>query len=315
MKRTLRTLGGLLAVGLGLYFVWIAVPALSEANGALFGDVRVWAFLAVAAFCYALIIPISAWAWSGLLTHYGSSPGWRTLCIVMARTQLAKYVPGNIAQHGLRLALALRAGVRPDAFSGTVVQETILAMAASVLVGVVALTIAGRNLEDVVSRQATYVAGFAAVAAAAIVLLALRAGSRRASPASEDAGMLARLLRYLGIIDASSVVRCLAAYSTNFLLIGAGLALLARSIGLPAEAGFAAVTGAFALSWILGFLAPGAPAGVGVREGVMVLLLAGTAPQDQLVGFVLLARVATMAGDAACFAFGWMASRDPGRNR
>ena len=44
----------------------------------------------------------------------------------------------------------------------------------------------------------------------------------------------------------------------------------------------------------------------------MVLLLAGTAPQDQLVGFVLLARVATMAGDAACFAFGWMASRDPG---
>jgi hypothetical protein len=305
-------LGGLLAVGLGLYFAWIAVPALSDADGALLGDAGVWGFLAITAFCYALIIPISAWAWSGLLTHYGNSPGWRTLCVVMARTQLAKYVPGNIAQHGLRLALALRAGVRPDAFSGTVVQETILAMAASLLVGVVGLTIAGRDLEDVVSRQAGYVAAFAALAAMAVVLVALRAGSRRDSPAGERAGLLERLLRYVGIIDATSVVRCLAAYCANFLLIGVGMALLARSIGMPAEAGFAAVTGAFALSWVLGFLAPGAPAGLGVREGIMVLLLAGTAPQEQLVGFVLLARVATMAGDAACFAIGWMASRDPG---
>ena len=120
----LRMLGGLLAVGLGLYFVWIAVPALSEANGALLRDASVWGSLALAAFCYSLIIPISAWAWSGLLAHYGQSPGWRHALHRDGRTQLAKYVPGNVAQHGLRLALALRAGVRGDAFSGTVVQET-----------------------------------------------------------------------------------------------------------------------------------------------------------------------------------------------
>ncbi len=312
MKRALRTLGGALAVGLGFYFAWIALPVLSEANGALLGDVRVWAALAVAAIGYALIIPISAWAWSGLLAHYGNSPGWAKLCIVMARTQLAKYVPGNIAQHGLRLALALRAGVRPDAFSGTVVQETLLAMAASLLVGVIGLTLAGRRLDDVVSQPAAYLAAVAALAGLAVVLVAIRAGSRPEPASREGASAFQRVLRYVGIIDATSVVRCLVAYSLNFLLIGAGMALLARSIGLPAEAGFAAVTGAFALSWVLGFLAPGAPAGLGVREGVMALLLAGTAPQEQLVGFVLLARVATMAGDAACFAIGWMASRTPG---
>ena len=69
------------------------------------------------------------------------------------------------------------------------------------------------------------------------------------------------------------------------------------------------VTAAFALSWLVGFLAPGAPAGLGVREGIMVVLLSGAADNAQLLVFVLLARLVTMLGDACNFLIGsaWLA--------
>src|SRR3546814_11891689 len=62
-------------------------------------------------------------------------------------------------------------------------------------------------------------------------------------------------------------------YAGNYLLIGLGIWLLAIALGMAHEIDYAMATSAFALSWILGFLAPGAPAGLGAREGLMVLIL------------------------------------------
>src|SRR3546814_10111891 len=58
-------------------------------------------------------------------------------------------------------------------------------------------------------------------------------------------------------------------YAGNYLLIGLGIWLLAIALGMAHEIDYAMATSAFALSWILGFLAPGAPAGLGAREGLM----------------------------------------------
>src|SRR3546814_9620714 len=81
----------------------------------------------------------------------------------------------------------------------------------------------------------------------------------------------------------------------------AGLCILARSADMPDSLYLYLITSAFALSWVLGFLAPGAPAGLGAREGIMLLLLHGSAPAEALLIFVLLARVVTVLGDGLCF--------------
>jgi hypothetical protein len=112
-----------------------------------------------------------------------------------------------------------------------------------------------------------------------------------------------------GLPGPATTFSALAAYSLNYLIIGAGLWWVARAAELPLAIDLSLTTAAFALAWILGFLAPGAPAGLGVRESIMLLLLAGAAPEADLLLFVLLARVVTMLGDAICFAVGWLDSK------
>jgi glycosyltransferase 2 family protein len=54
---------------------------------------------------------------------------------------------------------------------------------------------------------------------------------------------------------------------------------------------------AFVIAWLAGLLTPGAPAGVGVREMVMILLMAPLVPEAALVFAVVLSRIITVCGD------------------
>jgi uncharacterized membrane protein YbhN (UPF0104 family) len=64
--------------------------------------------------------------------------------------------------------------------------------------------------------------------------------------------------------------------------------------------------GAFASSWLLGFLAPGAPAGLGVREAALALWLEPALGAPSAVLLIVLLRVATTLGDLGNFAWGSM---------
>jgi uncharacterized membrane protein YbhN (UPF0104 family) len=294
------------AVAIGGYFVWQAVPVLPRAGAVIPEGPGVWLGTLVAAACYAAIIPITACAWAGLLEPHAGRFDWRCLAQIMARTQAAKYVPGNIAQHALRATLAARAGIPVATFAGTVTQETILTIMASVVAGFVAAALSTGLAGGIAPEQigmVTATAIGAALLAATAGYAAHRLGGRTSSWLRHVSEWIAR---YLHLRDLRPLSLAFAAYCLNFVMIGGGLAFLASMLGLSPHIGFAEATAAFALSWILGFLAPGAPAGLGVREGIMLALLSGPAPQEGVVIFVLLARLATMIGDAACFAVGWL---------
>jgi uncharacterized membrane protein YbhN (UPF0104 family) len=61
---------------------------------------------------------------------------------------------------------------------------------------------------------------------------------------------------------------------------------------------------AFALSWLAGFVAPGAPAGLGVREGVLVALLGPLLESALVLQIVVAFRLATLVGDFIALALG-----------
>ena len=62
--------------------------------------------------------------------------------------------------------------------------------------------------------------------------------------------------------------------------------------------GFTLVTGAFALAWLVGFLAVLAPAGLGVREGAFVLALGGTFARPDALALALASRLVLTLADA-----------------
>jgi glycosyltransferase 2 family protein len=68
-------------------------------------------------------------------------------------------------------------------------------------------------------------------------------------------------------------------------------------MGLPAP-DFLDLLAITTAAWVLGFVVPGAPGGVGVREAVMIVLLEPTIGQADSVALALIYRISTTAGDA-----------------
>jgi hypothetical protein len=95
-----------------------------------------------------------------------------------------------------------------------------------------------------------------------------------------------------------------AAYSANYLTIGLGLWTIAQSTGHLAHIDYWYLTAVFSLAWAIGFVTPGAPAGLGVREGAMMFMLSGMAPEDATLLLITAARIATLAADAVWFTVG-----------
>ena len=63
-------------------------------------------------------------------------------------------------------------------------------------------------------------------------------------------------------------------YLVLFLLNGPLIEMTLRSLwGIVAQPGWLALSSGYALAWLLGFVTPGAPGGIGIREAVFVALM------------------------------------------
>lgn len=298
-----RVAGIALALALVAYFGWFVVRALDVGALRMVATPGMMAAVVTAAVLYSLIIPVSAWAWRRLLRHQGESWPFRTLAGIMGSTQLAKYLPGNVAQHAGRALLSIKAGMGARAMTASVVQETILAIAASVIVGLAMLSLSADGLARLPDAYRPALMIAAALSGLAVLALV----SVRLSPdavSSQTMWIVRWLARAGGVPGFRVALPVLAAYSFNYLIIGLGLWLVARAMGLATEVDYPVATAVFALAWIIGFIAPGVPAGLGVREGLMLLMLAGTASEESLILFVIAARLVTVAGDGLCFLVG-----------
>jgi hypothetical protein len=298
MMRLLRVCAGVVAVAFAGYFVLIAAQSFDrDVLLDAFGSSDALLATVAAAFLYALIFPLTGWAWSRLLAVRGRTWHPVDLTRIVALSQIAKYVPGNVAQHVARAGLAIKQGINAGDLAATVIQETFLTMTASLVVGLAALLLSGHGLmESGGSHGQVILLALATLIAMPLCLPLSRLVVRRLR------GRLGRLAEAILAVPGWRVsLVVLLVYSLNYLLIGVGLWLVALVVGHGDGLTFAKVTAAFALSWLLGFVTPGAPAGLGTREGIMLLLLQGAAEPSELLGFVLLARLATMAGDVMAF--------------
>lgn len=310
MKSGLRLLGFVVGAALLLYFLyfcavsfdWSALRRLASWPTAL-------AWLA-ATLLYCTVVPASAMAWRRLLPE-GRKRGFGELCGIMGATQLAKYVPGNVAQFAGRSALSLGRGMPLPDFVASVTVETVLAVLAGLIVGMWGARV-GMALPAPAWVGHALPWGVAALTIGLLATPRLLALLERPMQRRPWLSGVSALRASLPGLPAQAFA--IAAYCGNYLLIGVGLLLLSRGVGL--SFGYAELTAAFTLSWLIGFFSPGMPAGIGTREGAMALLLGGSGSGNaELAGIVLAMRLATISGDLAWFAIGgWLLSRRGGRN-
>jgi hypothetical protein len=254
--------------------------------------------LSVSSFVVALLLylvgsVLLAFAWVVLVrASAAGSPRTWPLLRGHLRAQVAKYLPGNVFHFAYRHVAARREGVAHASLGAALGLEAALLLAAA---GIVALgVVSDPRIEAVVpwARQFVWLApSLALLAWLALSFVAPRFGI-------PDAPVMQRAPR-LALVLAINLV--------FFVLAGAALRELHPQSGaMP----FSAWCGWLALAWLLGYVTPGAPAGLGLREGVLALGLTPVLGESEALALALVYRLVTVIADGVLAAFGFLVLRE-----
>lgn len=305
MKWLLRAGGAVLVAAASVYFlIFVYRTARNYDIQPLFSAPMIGA-VAAAALCSASALPISSWAWGRLLLGTGVRFPTLQLNMIMGLTQIAKYLPGNIGQHLGRSAMSLQRGIPAASLFITLAIEVLLVSSAAVVVGVVGLMVPTLGAAGVGGGKASVLAVAALGVGLALTALLfttplLPSLTRWAAP-----GLAAKMSKARALVPPVPVLgAAFLAYALNYVLVGAGLYLIAFTAAGVTAVALPFFIGVFALSWVVGFVIPGAPAGLGVREATMAMLLAPVVTDASAVAIIICFRIATMLGDLIGLAWG-----------
>ncbi len=274
LKQVLHWAGSALAIA-GIVFVTLRLYEYSSQLDFSRFDSLTWSIVLGLAFVYGFANIVLALAWWNLLVHFGPTTSRLWAVRIYGLTQLAKYVPGNIMHLASRQAMGLAVG-----FPGWP-----LAKASVWELGLISIT--GSFFVILVLPQFLPAASGSIAPVFFVGVLAI---------------MAVVLKQYVGL----PIARALGWYTifltiSGMLFVGL-LALLSDDNSVIASEG-TIFCGAFVVAWLVGLVTPGAPAGIGVRELVLVVLLKGLILESDLLLAVLLSRVVTVAGDVLFFLF------------
>jgi uncharacterized membrane protein YbhN (UPF0104 family) len=171
------------------------------------------------------------------------------------------------------------------------------ALLMTLVAGLLTLTLGGSVVERIVPRVSSGWLMLAAAILLAGLLFLPSALPRLPWPRLDQAAQDLRALTIGWRLPA-----ILAALLSFYALCGFLLWTLAGALGRASDAApWTTLTGAFATAWLAGFLSPGVPAGLGVREAVLLLLLPPAMGDAATVSVTLAMRLTTTLGDLLFF--------------
>jgi glycosyltransferase 2 family protein len=254
---------------------------------------------------YFAAYSIMALAWHLLLRAMGIDVAARRSVGIYFTTQIAKYLPGNVGQHVGRVYLASANGMPAMRVGMSMIVEIALVVGAAV---VLALPLAPQilaRLQD--SRFPWLPVALAIAACGAIAVYALRR-HRHVASLMEHARASWRHANTAGgrrFLLGASALELL-----GMTLAGASLAVLAvSSEATITTSAIATSIAVFSAAWIVGFLAPGAPAGLGIREAILLAGLSPTFGAGTAVQIAILFRVLSVSADLVALCVGGLLLR------
>ncbi len=279
LRRTLHWVGSVLAIT-GIVFVAFRLREYWAGLDFFRFTATAWASMIGLALVYGLANVLLALAWWHLLAQFGVQVTRQWSTKAYGISQLAKYLPGNIFHLAGRQAIGMAAGVPGAALAKSALWELGLIAVAGLLYAWLILPLLLPGFPSLVSVILLFVAVLVVTYLLRRVMgpqVAVSFGWQMLFLAV-SAGVFVTLL---GAVVGSSVL-----HIQTWLLIG----------------------GAYVIAWLAGLVTPGAPAGVGIRELVLLILLKGVVAEADLLLAVLLGRLVTVSGDFLFFVFAFFAN-------
>lgn len=198
---------------------------------------------------------------------------------VWERSFAARYVPSGALTVAVRLVERERLGASKGQMLSATAFEQLVSAAGAAAVSLAAFAASGREPPGVA------IAVLCAVLAVAVV----------ARPAATWWGR--RTTTTVVVTRRRALVAALALSSLGWLVAGAACWVFVEMLAAGPELGFAFLLGAYTFAWLVGFVVPFAPSGLGVREATLIALLAPTVGAGPATALTVGLRLANVAGD------------------
>ncbi|KQX69905.1 lysylphosphatidylglycerol synthase domain-containing protein [Angustibacter sp. Root456] len=277
--------------------VWAVARSWDQVSAEL---ARVSVGALVAASALALLgLVLTLVGWRALLADLGSPLGWGAASGVLFIGQLGKYLPGTVWTVVLQTEVASTVGVPRKRTAVVGLLSMGLSALAGLGVGVLALP---ALLSSGGGRW--YLLALLVVPVGAVVL----------HPRVLNAlvGWALRVVKRAPLeerLSGRAIAVTMTAYVATWLCLGLHVWVLVHDLGADAVDALLPAVFGYALAASLGMVAVLLPAGIGLREVVLVLLLTGPLDRPGATAVVLLSRFIVTASDVVAAAAAWLYDR------
>lgn len=299
MKRLATYAGALVLAGCLFFLGWQVYEKAGELKAA---DIP-GAFVAVClglAIAHGVLQFLHVGALQIILRGLGvRSAGFAQVLDLHGRSNVGKYLPGNMFHYVGRQVIAVRYGWPQWAVASASVSETALVAISATLLSI-AFGYWSGYLTAVLDVELSFLPAIALVCVGALTLWAIGCFAGRLPLAGRiaDTAAIQRFCR--------SPAPLLAAVCYLAFLLATGVffwAMLAALRGDWSPNHVALSVFVYVLSWFAGYATPAAPGGVGVREAILVLLLGEQIGGANALVLAVALRLVTVLGDGVLFLF------------
>ncbi|MHC1784657.1 MAG: lysylphosphatidylglycerol synthase domain-containing protein [Anaerolineaceae bacterium] len=251
-------------------------------------------------FGYFLDTIVQATAWKLMLEWFEGTPKpFFAIYSVFGRSQIAKYLPGNIFHIANRHFLSLNEGVKNAPLIGAATFELLGYLLTSAFLCLLGFLLGITYIGLPVNRILLIV--ILAIIFLAFLIIAIPKILPHI-PMVNNFFKEIQINKKSGKESIVSLVPIVASFLGYLLL--AGLIFSAITYTINADGGglfFPTVISVYSIAYLAGLITPGAPAGIGIRETIIVLLLSPYIGESKATLVSMLFRLVTTLGDVWFF--------------
>ncbi|WP_172973217.1 lysylphosphatidylglycerol synthase domain-containing protein [Spiribacter salilacus] len=300
MKSIIKTIGLCLVLVATGYFVYALY-----AQRAVFAEIN-WSGGAALAMVGSIvgmlaITLLGGVAWRILLADQGFKLPWPTAIRLVALSQIGKYLPGNVGHFVGQVALSRAVGIPVGVSVAALGISTVWLIALGVGVGSAGL------IEAAATSGVSWMPAFTPgrliplfVLLIALPWIGIFVLNHFLPTLSEALGKGQKIMPP----SLGAAILLTSLFLGTFIIFGLMLKAQSSALFDTPDVGVITFTLLFASAWVAGYLIPGAPGGVGIREAMMLLLFTPLLGAGPAAAIGLSMRVATTLGDGAAFLAG-----------
>lgn len=303
MKAKLRIIGGIItALSMILLFIKISRMDID------WSVILIEKYLRTTVFCivfYGFMMVLCFIPWKNLVEiccgKIGQLKNQKLLfCYVFSKANILKYIPGNIVQYIGRNEIAFELGLSHlDVVLASAAEIVIITTIALLISVITVQSYTLYYLQQWISRNLLLLLiGLAIVIALAIVVLNKYHGYVR-----RQLSQFGQSLKRYGAIRNLLIA---GVFYLLLLLVNAFVFICVLKLddnAIVSNEMIPILVGAYMLSWLIGYITPGAPGGIGIREIILISIIKGIGAATELtiIQAAVIVRLITITGDMLAF--------------